>query len=70
MPAMAKKKSTADRHKKRLLPCRVDATTWAAIEALAFEERRTMAQMTAILLEDSLVTRGRIELPQRLPPSK
>lgn len=54
---MAKKKPT-DRHKKQLLPVRVTVEMRNVLVAYAERERRSLAQATALLLEEILVTKG------------
>ena len=68
MPVMAKKKPTApadqpdapaDRHKDKVMSLRPSADLRAVIQELADDERRSLAQMAEILLEEALKGRGR-----------
>jgi hypothetical protein len=47
-----------DRHRGRQLPTRIGESLNAVLEAEAKKERRSVAQMGLILLEEALTTRG------------
>lgn len=50
--------ATADRHKGYQLPTRVDSHMRSLLEKVAKPERRKVAQMVIILLEEALRARG------------
>jgi hypothetical protein len=52
---MAKKRTDADRHKNRVLSLRPPPSMRAALERLAKEQRRSVAQVALLLLERILV---------------
>jgi hypothetical protein len=60
---MAKKKTdpggAGDRHRHTAVGLRLPPELRATVESLAREERRSLAQMCAILVEEGLAARGR-----------
>ncbi len=60
MPIMAKKK-----HPKVMAGTRLEPGLHAAISAMADEERRNIAQMIAILLEEAAIARARYQRPKK-----
>jgi hypothetical protein len=68
---MAKKNKTdgggsdrPDRHKHRLVGLRLSGPMREAAEGLARRERRTLAAMCKLLVEEALIARGVIEGPE------
>jgi hypothetical protein len=53
-----------DGHSGHLLPARVPDCLWDALKKIANAERRSVAQMTLILLEEALTRRGMWPPPQ------
>jgi hypothetical protein len=53
---MAKKRTDGDRHKNRVLSLRPPPSMRAALERLAKEQRRSVAQVALLLLERILIS--------------
>lgn len=58
MPTETPDEATADRHKNMVVSFRPEAPLRIAFTSLAKRERRSMAQMIEILLEEALTHRG------------
>jgi hypothetical protein len=57
MKIMAKKKPAGSRHKHKAIGLRLDDSKRQEVEALAASERRSLAMMCQILVEEALAAR-------------